>query len=141
MKIGVTAGAFDMCHAGHVQSFKEASENCDFLIVLLHRDPSLERPEKNAPIMSVAERRGILEGIKYIDLIIEYDLESDLQKLLEGVKPKIRFLGKDWMGKPYTGHQIPIEIFWHDRSHGHSSSELRKRVYDQERKKRGQEEK
>lgn len=130
MKIGITAGAFDLCHAGHILMFKEARENCDFLIVLLHRDPSIERANKNKPVMSVEERRIILKGIRYIDMVIEYDTEAELVVLLKGINPSIRFIGKDWMGKKYTGWDLPIEIFWNERSHGFSSSELRKRIAD-----------
>jgi len=126
------AGAFDLCHAGHVLAFRNAKKDCDYLIVGLHRDPSIERPEKHTPIMSVGERRIILEGIRYIDLIVEYDTEEELMMLLNGeslgMKPDVRFLGQDWKGKPYTGHELGIPILWEDRSHGYSSSELRDRI-------------
>lgn len=128
MKLGITAGAFDLCHAGHILMFKEAREKCDRLVVCLHKDPSIERGNKNTPVMSLAERRVILEGIRYIDDIIEYDTEADLLRILETVKPAVRFLGEDWRGKKFTGRELDIPIIWNSRSHGYSSSELRSRV-------------
>ena len=136
-KIGVTAGAFDLCHAGHILMFKEAREHCDFLIVFLHDDPNTERASKNKPIMSLAERKIILEGIRYIDEVITYQSEADLRALLIEHKPDIRFIGKDWKNKHFTGDDLPIQIFWNDRSHGFSSSELRHRIAVAEKQKHG----
>ncbi len=127
-KIGITAGAFDLCHAGHMLSFKEAKENCDYLIAALHIDPSIERPGKNRPIMSLLERMVILNSIKYIDEIVVYQTEDELRHILRERKPHIRFLGDDWKDKLFTGHELNIPIHWIDRSHGYSSSELRKRI-------------
>src|SRR6185369_6896258 len=81
-KVGFTAGAFDLCHAGHILMFEEAKEQCDYFIVGLQSDPSLDRATKNRPIMSLKERMIILKGIKYIDEIVTYDTEADLLKIL-----------------------------------------------------------
>src|SRR3989344_1421135 len=110
-RVGFTAGAFDLCHAGHILVFKEARGVCDYLIVGLQSDPSLDRPEKNKPVMSLEERKIILEAIRYIDEIVVYDTEQDLYNLLKENKSGIdvRIIGKDWEGKPYTGHDLPIE--------------------------------
>ena len=83
MKNGFTCGAFDLCHAGHILMFQEYRKVCDYLIVGLHSDPSLDRTGKNKPIMSLEERLIILKGIKYIDEIIVYDTEKDLYKLIK----------------------------------------------------------
>src|SRR3989344_6590658 len=82
-KVGITVGAFDLCHAGHILMFKETKEVCEYLIVGLHSDPTLDRPEKNKPIMSLEERRIILEAIKYIDEIFIYDTEAELYEILK----------------------------------------------------------
>jgi glycerol-3-phosphate cytidylyltransferase len=82
-KVGVTVGAFDLCHAGHILMFKECKEVCDYLIVGLHSDPTIDRPGKNKPVMSFKERRIILESIKYIDEIFEYDTETQLYEVLK----------------------------------------------------------
>src|SRR6185369_1782269 len=105
-KIGFTCGAFDLCHAGHMLMFKECKEVCDYLIVGLHDDPSLDRSSKNKPIMSIKERRIVLEGIKYIDEIVEYKTEAELHEYLSKNAKRIgvRIIGADWKGKPFTGH-------------------------------------
>lgn len=134
-KVGVTVGAFDLCHAGHVLMFKEAKEVCDYLIVGLHSDPSLDRPEKHKPIMSLEERKIILEGIRYIDEIFVYDTERQLYEILKENTHgfDVRIIGSDWKGKEYTGHRLPIEMYFNTRDHGFSTSELRRRIYEAEK--------
>lgn len=136
-KVGITVGAFDLCHAGHMLVFKEAKSVCDYLIVGLHSDPSIDRPEKNQPVMSVEERRIILEGIRYIDEIFEYDTETELYEILKknefGID--LRIIGADWKGKSYTGHDLPIEMYFNNRSHDFSTSALRRRIYEAEKAK------
>lgn len=143
--VGITAGSFDLCHAGHILMLKESRANCDWLIVGLHEDPSVERPEKNKPILSVDERCTILRGIKYIDEIFLYKTEQELYDRLckEMKQPKnsysnrlIRFIGDDWRGKNFTGYQLPIPVFFNSREHSLSSSELRERVWKTENSKR-----
>lgn len=135
MKKGFTCGAFDLCHAGHVLMFQECKEVCDYLIVGLHSDPSLDRPWKNKPIMSLEERLIILNGIKYIDEIVVYDTEVDLYKLLKENKLgiNIRIIGADWKDKSFTGYDLPIENYFNTRDHGYSTSELRRRIYEEEK--------
>lgn len=134
MKIGFTCGAFDLCHAGHMLMFKECKDHCDFLIVGLHTDPTLDRPEKNKPIQTLEERRIQLEAIRYIDKIITYDTEKDLYEILSKNPHKInvRIIGSDWKGKPFTGHDLPLETVFNSRSHSYSSSNLRKRINEAE---------
>ena len=139
-KTGVTAGAFDLCHAGHFLVFKEAKDVCDHLIVLLHDDPSVAPAEyrgkkKNVPIMSLEERRIILEGIKYVDEIITYQTEEDLYRLLVELQPDVRIIGADWERKQFTGHDLPIEIHFNSRNHPYSTTQLRERVYAAEYEK------
>jgi glycerol-3-phosphate cytidylyltransferase len=128
---GFTCGAFDLLHAGHVLMLKEIRGQCDFLIVGLHTDPTLDRPEKNKPIETIEERRIRLEACKYIDKIIEYDTELDLYELLKNLKPDIRFIGEDWKGKHFTGDDLPIKIIFNSRGHDYSSSNLRQRIINQ----------
>src|SRR3989344_4166788 len=137
-KVGFTAGAFDLCHAGHMLMFEEAKEQCEYLVVALQSDPSLDRPTKNKPIMSLKERMIILKGIKYIDEIVVYDTEADLRKLLSentlGID--VRILGVEYKGKKYTGDDLPIPVYFNTRDHGFSTTELRERVYEAEKLKR-----
>src|SRR3989344_7706105 len=136
-KVGVTVGAFDLFHAGHILMFKEAKEVCDYLIVGLHSDQTIDRPDKNKPIMTLEERRIMLQAIKYIDEIFEYDTEAQLYEILKknelGID--IRIIGVDWKGKGYTGYDLPIEMYFNTRDHGFSSTELRRRIYEGEASK------
>jgi len=129
--IGFAASCFDLLHAGHCLFLKEAKKNCDYLIAALQVDPTVEdflnRPlkkQKNKPIQSLEERRIQLESCKYIDKIIEYETERDLEKILEECKPDIRFLGSDYKGVPVTGEKFSKRIFYHERNHNYSTSEL-----------------
>lgn len=138
-KVGFTAGAFDLCHAGHFLMFEEAKEQCDYLIVGLHTDPTIDRPDtKNKPVMSVDERRIILSGIRHIDEVVEYDTEGELYDLLSNndLGIDVRILGVEYKGKPFTGHDLPMEVYFNTRDHGFSSTELRKRVWEAEERKR-----
>lgn len=144
-KRGVTVGAFDLCHAGHMLMFKDCKEVCDYLIVGLQDDPSVDveyrikekgGQVKNRPIMSLEERKIILEGIKYIDEIFTYTTEADLYEKLKNLKYDVRILGKDWEGKKYTGWDLPHVPYFHNRDHGFSTTELRRRVYEEEKAKR-----
>ncbi len=135
-KVGFTASCFDLFHAGHYLMLKDAKNQCDFLVVALQSDPTLDLnyrmetggKQKNTPVQSLEEREIQLQGCRYIDYIIHYENESDLLLLLETIKPDIRILGSDWNHKPYTGHQLEIPIHWHHRTHNYSTSNLRRRV-------------
>jgi len=142
-KIGFTCGAFDLCHAGHMLMFKDCKQVCDYLIVGLHIDPTLnieyrletKNQLKNKPIMSPEERKIILEGIKYVDEVVTYSTEEDLLALLKNLRYDVRILGSDWEGKKYTGWDLPHVPYFHHRDHNFSTSELRKRIYEAEFKR------
>jgi glycerol-3-phosphate cytidylyltransferase len=132
MKIGFTASACDLFHSGHVAMLKEARSNCDYMIVGLQTDPTIDRPEKNKPIQSVFERYVQLEGCKYIDEIIPYATEQDLLDIFLTYKIDVRFIGEEYKSKDYTGKQLcldkGIEIHYNSRQHSFSTSGLRKRI-------------
>lgn len=139
-RVGITAGAFDLCHAGHMLVFKEAKQICDHLIIALQDDPSntpadYRGKKKNKPIMSLEERKIILESVKYIDEIVVYNTEEELYDLLVRLKPDVRIIGADWKGKEYTGHDLPIEMYFNSRDHNFSTTALRERIYEAELKK------
>lgn len=128
MIVGFTCSAFDLLHAGHVAMLEEARDNCDYLVVGLHTNPQLDRPEKNKPIQSTFERFIQLDGCKYVNKIIPYDTEADLLNLLKILQPDLRILGKEYEGKEFTGHELNIPLYFNSRDHTYSSSELRKRL-------------
>ena len=133
--IGFTCGAFDLMHAGHMVMLKDAKSVCDKLIVAVQSDPSIDRPFKNRPVQSFEERIIMVEGCRYVDEIVLYHTEEDLLKILKDINPDVRILGSDYKNKTFTGQELPIEIYYHNRSHSWSSSDLRERVYYAERRK------
>lgn len=133
--VGFTCGAFDLLHAGHMLMFQECKRHCGYLLVGLHRDPSLERQEKNRPVQTLSERYTMLQGIKYVDGIEIYDTEYDLTLMLMRSKIDVRFVGEDWKDKPLTAGFLDIPIHYTKRV-GYSSTELRGRVFAAEMEKR-----
>ena len=124
---GFTCGAFDLLHTGHIVMMKEAKENCDYLIVGLQTDPSIDRQEKNQPVQSVYERYMQLQAVKYIDEIIPYDTEQSLIDLLESTEIHLRFVGEDYVDRNFTGKGLH-EIYYTNRQNSYSSSGLRQKV-------------
>lgn len=125
---GFTCGSFDLLHPGHLLMLEEIRAQCDYLIVGLQTDPSLDRPEKHKPLETIEERLIRLKSCKYVDEILIYETEADLYELLKKLKPDVRFLGEDWRGKKFTGYDLPIRIVINSRDHNYSSSNLRKRI-------------
>ena len=125
MKKGVIAGNFDVMHPGYIKMFKEASAYCDCLIVLLHTDPSIERPNKLKPILNVDERIEMLNEIKSICGVHIYTYEAQLLDLLSMGEFDIRFLGDDYKGKPFTGDNLSIKIHYLNRDHGWSTTKFK----------------
>lgn len=133
VRIGCTASCFDLMHAGHVLMLKEARILTDLLVVFLQTDPTVDRPSKNKPILSMEERRILVEGCKYVDHIFEYTTEAELLQGLEALRPDLRILGDDYVGKSFTGSSLPIPVHFHNRSvHGWSTSALRKKICEEE---------
>ena len=133
--IGFTCSCFDLLHAGHILMLKDAKNQCDYLIVGLQTDPTIDRPkEKNKPIQSLDERKIQLEAVKYIDEIITYSTEHELYLLLQKINPDIRILGTDYKDKNFTGDDLNIRIYYHNREHNYSSTNLRNKILLAEKK-------
>ena len=132
-KLGFVCSCFDLLHAGHLLMLKDAKSQCDYLVVGLQTDPTIDRPEKNKPIQSLKERKIQLEAVKYIDDIFVYDTEDSLIDLLKLVKPDVRILGSDYLGKSFTGDDLGISIYYHERDHEYSTSDLRRKIYHEEK--------
>jgi len=134
MKIGFTASTFDLLHAGHISMLREAKEHCDYLICGLQIDPSVDRSTKNSPIQTIVERQVQLAAVKYVDEIVVYRTEQDLEDILEMFHIDIRILGDEYRDKDFTGKDIckkrGIQLYFNKRDHRFSSSELRKQVID-----------
>ena len=127
-RIGFTCSTFDLLHAGHIVMLEEAKRNCDYLIVGLQNDPTLDRIEKNKPVQSIVERQIQLAAVKFVDEIIVYNTEADLVDVLLTLPIDVRVIGEEYRDKEFTGKDLPIEIIYNSRRHSFSSTNLRNRV-------------
>lgn len=131
LDVGFTCSCFDLFHAGHVLMLQEARSQCDYLLVGLQTDPTIDRPEKNKPVQSIFERYVQLKACKYVDEIVVYATEEDLLNVLKSYRIDKRFVGEEYIGKTFTGSNInDIEIIYNSRRHNFSTTELRRRVVD-----------
>ena len=128
MKKGITAGNFDVLHPGYIKMFKEAKQHCDWLIVALQGDPTIERPHKMKPILTPEEREEALLSLKYVDEIIHYNTEAELDIVFQNSGAEIRFLGDDYKGKPSNRPWLNMEVYYTDRSHGWSTTKFKKLI-------------
>jgi glycerol-3-phosphate cytidylyltransferase len=141
--VGFTASTFDLFHAGHVVMLEEAKRNCDWLIAAIQFDPTVDRPKvKNKPVQSIIERQIQVSACRFVDEIIVYTTEKELEDILMTLSIDVRFLGEEYMDKEYTGKQICIDrgikIHYNRRDHYFSSTDLRKRVFEAELKRRNE---
>jgi glycerol-3-phosphate cytidylyltransferase len=137
-RVGFTCSTFDLLHAGHVQMLREAKAQCNYLICGLQVDPANDRPEKNSPVQSIVERYTQLKAVSYVDEIIPYGNEKDLEDILELYTINVRILGEEYRDKEFTGKDIcrrrDIELYFNNRDHRFSSSNLRASVIKSEKK-------
>jgi glycerol-3-phosphate cytidylyltransferase len=138
--IGITCSTFDLLHPGHIIMLEECKRNCDYLICALQNDPTIDREDKNKPIQSLVERYLQLDSVKYVDKIIPYNTEDELEELFSSLDLDVRIIGEDYKDKNYTAKDIcqrrGIRIVYNKRDHNHSTSNLRKKIYEVESKKR-----
>lgn len=139
MTVGFTCSTFDLFHAGHIIMLKEAKQQCDYLIVGLQTDPTIDRKEKNKPVQSIFERYVQLQACKYVDEIVVYATEKDLVDILLSYSIDVRILGNEYENKMFTGRQEciskGIKFHFNKREHTFSTTELRQRVIDAEAEK------
>ncbi len=136
MKIGFTCGVFDLFHAGHVLMLQECKEHCDYLIVALNTADNFSdeiNPGKRKPVLSLEERKLIMANSRYVDEILQYSSEEQLLEILNTKKIDIRFLGEDYKGRSITGKELGIEIYYTNRDHGYSTTELIERIINKNR--------
>lgn len=132
-RVGITFSTFDLLHAGHIAMLSEAKRHCDYLIAALQTDPTIDRPDsKNKPVQSIVERQIQLQAVRYVDEIVVYETEKDLEDILLTLPVNVRILGIEYKDKEFTGRAIcekrGIDLIYNSRDHSFSSSNLRKRV-------------
>lgn len=139
--IGFTCSTFDLFHAGHVVMLEEAKRQCDYLIVGVQADPTIDRATKNKPVQSIIERQIQVKACKYVDEVVIYTTEKELEDILKTLPIDIRILGEEYLDKEFTGKEIclkrGIRFHYNKRDHSFSSTDLRKRVFEAEVKRRG----
>lgn len=132
IKVGFTCSTFDLLHAGHILMLEEAREQCDYLIVGIQTDPTIDRPGKNKPVQTIIERTLQLKAVRYVDEVVVYSTEQDLIDLLEILPISVRIIGEEYKDNDFTGKdkcaERGIHIYYNSRSHRFSSTELRHRV-------------
>jgi glycerol-3-phosphate cytidylyltransferase len=140
LRIGITFSQFDLLHAGHIAMLSEAKNHCDYLIAGLQNNASWDRPQKNAPIQSIVERQIALSANRFVDEIVVYNTEKDLEDILLTLPIDVRILGVEYMQQEFTGRAIcerrNIELVFNGRDHSFSSTNLRERVWQAENTKR-----
>lgn len=124
LKIGIVTGAFDVIHPGYIDLLEDAKKQCNYLVVALHDDPTLEHSQKLPVVLTVGERIKILLALRYVDIVIPYKTENDLIELLKRIKPHIRILGDDYKDKPITGQEL-APIYYHARRTGWSTTKFK----------------
>ena len=137
MRTGFTCSTFDLFHAGHIMMLKEARTQCDYLIVGLQTDPTIDRPNKNKPVQGIFERYVQLQACKYVDEVVVYATEKELLDVLQSYPIDVRILGDEYASKSFTGDNLDMELYFNRREHSFSTTELRQRVVDAERIKNG----
>lgn len=128
---GFLAGGFDIIHPGYIEMFEDAKKYCDYLYIFLQTDPSIERPQKLKPVLSVEDRKKILLALRYIDEVLTYTTEADLIELIKKVNPDVRILGTDYIGKNITGENLPPKIIYTNRNHHNWSQSKFKQMITQ----------
>jgi|TARA_R110001592_G_scaffold141074_6_gene362397 cytidyltransferase-like protein len=123
--VGFTAGNFDLLHPGYIYTFEDAKKHCDHFIVFLQKDPSLTRFSKYKPVIPLYERYRALMAVSYVDEVFVYQTEEELYSLIENFKPDIRILGEDYIGKKFTGDDLPPKIVYTSRAHSWSTTKLK----------------
>lgn len=138
--VGITCSTFDLLHAGHIIMLQECKKYCDYLVCALQSDPTIDRKEKNTPIQSLVERYIQLDAVEYVDKIIPYNTEEELETIFASLDLDVRVIGEEYKDKDFTAKRIcekrGIKLIYNKRDHDFSTSSLRKRVYEQESDKR-----
>lgn len=131
--IGITCSTFDLLHTGHVIMLEECKKHCDYLICALQNDPTVDRVNKNKPVQSIVERYLQLDAIRYVDKIIPYNTEKELEEIFRSLDIDVRIIGTDYKNKDFTAKSIcderEIKIIYNRRDHNYSSTNLREKIY------------
>jgi rfaE bifunctional protein nucleotidyltransferase chain/domain len=91
-----TGGCFDLLHAGHVATLRAARALGDCLVVCLNSDESVRRAKgPGRPLQSATDRRRVLEGLRAVDAVVEFEEDTPL-RVLQTIRPDIWVKGGDY---------------------------------------------
>lgn len=136
---GIVCGSFDIIHPGYIRMFKDAKSVCRYLTIALQGDPTIDRPHKCKPVISLEGRREVLESIVYVDNIETYNTEKELLEMLQTVSYDVRILGTDYEGRDdYTGAELNRPVYYHNRDHDISTTAIKELIYKERKKSRGE---
>jgi glycerol-3-phosphate cytidylyltransferase len=128
---GIICGSFDLIHPGYIKMFRDAKSVCQKLTIALQGDPTIDRPEKYKPVQTITDRIEILGAVKYIDRVVVYNTEDDLDRLLGLEKYDVRILGTDYRNRDdYTGAHYNKPVYFHERNHEYSTTKLKKQIVE-----------
>ena len=127
-------GCYDLLHPGHIALFAAAKSLAGTegrLIVGLDSDAKIARDKgPSRPINTFADRKALLEAIKYIDLVLGFDTREELEELIQFYRPDILVDGGDWRDHEGVGREFAKETRFFNRVGGYSSSKIIRRCKD-----------
>jgi D-beta-D-heptose 7-phosphate kinase/D-beta-D-heptose 1-phosphate adenosyltransferase len=124
-------GTFDIVHLGHIQLLKRAAELGDFLIVGVDGDKRVkELKGEQRPINNIVSRITLLEAIKYVDRVVIFDSDEQLETHIKTMRPTIMVIGEEYRGKRIIGSEYVGEIIYFPKMEGFSSTHIINKLYD-----------
>lgn len=118
-------GTFDVVHLGHIKMLKHGAELGDFLIVGIDSDRRVsELKGETRPINKLVSRITLLESIRYVDRVLSFDSDEELETLIKTIRPEIMVIGEEYKTKRIIGKEFVKEIIYFPFLDGFSSTNI-----------------
>ena len=115
-KVIWTNGCFDILHRGHIELFKYAKSLGNWLVVGVDTDERVKKSKGDSrPFNTLKDRVAMLESINYIDEVVAFSEDSELETCVLQSDATIMVIGSDYRGKRVIGAQYVDEIKFFDR--------------------------
>ncbi len=106
VKVGFTNGCFDLLHAGHLYSLRQAKSYCDFLVIGVNEDASVQELKgPNRPVQPESHRADLIATLDFVDLAFTFG-EKEVEDSIQIIKPDIIFKGVDYKVKHTPGKEF-----------------------------------
>ena len=113
---------------------KKAADLGDFLIVGVDSDKRVsELKGEDRPINKLISRITLLEAIKYVDRVVSFDSDEQLETLIKTMRPTIMVIGEEYRDKRIIGKEYVGEIVYFPKMEGFSSTNIINKLYDREK--------